>query len=127
MPQSAADSDIGITSSDGTNSINSGLVQTLKRHGGRRDVAYGRRSCFEIPAGLNGDTYISTTIDPISYDDFDLDCLKKDGLLKRGSDLSKVYGDSDYVLATWDWNSPGKSEIRSVSRGRAGNSRAAEI
>ena len=107
MPQSAADSDIGITSSDGTNSINSGLVQTLSGMEGVRR-AYGRRSCFEIPAGLNGDTTFSTTIDLISYDDFDLDCLKKDGLLKRGSDLSKVYGDSDYVLATWDWNSPWK-------------------
>lgn len=107
MPQSAADSDIGITSSDGTNSINSGLVQTLSGMEGVRR-AYGRRSCFEIPAGLNGDATFSTTIDLISYDDFDLDCLKKDGLLKRGSDLSKVYGDSDYVLATWDWNSPWK-------------------
>lgn len=107
MPQSAADFDIGITGSDGTNSIDSGLVQTLSGMEGVRR-AYGRRSCFEIPAGLNGDATFSSTIDLISYDDFDLSCLKKDGLLKRGSDLSKVYGDSDYVLATWDLNSPWK-------------------
>lgn len=107
MPQSAADFDIGITGSDGTNSIDSGLVQTLSGMEGIRR-AYGRRSCFEIPAGLNGDATFSSTIDLISYDDFDLSCLKKDGLLKRGSDLSKVYGDSDYVLATWDLNSPWK-------------------
>lgn len=107
MPQSAADFDIGITGSDGTNSIDSGLVQTLSGMEGVRR-AYGRRSCFEIPAVLNGDTTFSTTVDLISYDDFDLSCLKKDGLLKRGSELSKVYGDSDYVLATWDLNSPWK-------------------
>ena len=52
--------------------------------------------------GRDKDVYKRQTIDLISYDDFDLDCLKKDGLLKRGSDLSKVYGDSDYVLATWE-------------------------
>lgn len=107
MPQSAADFDIGITGSNGTNSIDSGLVQTLSGMEGVRR-AYGRRSCFEIPAGLNGDTTFSSTVDLISYDDFDLSCLKKDGLLKRGSDLSKVYGNSNYVLATWDLNSPWK-------------------
>ena len=39
------------------------------------------------------------------YDTFDLECLEKDGALKRGSDLQKVYGDSQYVLATSDQNS----------------------
>lgn len=29
-------------------------------------------------------------------------CLKKDGALKKGSDLSKVCKDSSYVLAAWD-------------------------
>jgi ABC-type antimicrobial peptide transport system permease subunit len=38
----------------------------------------------------------------ISYDDYDLDCLVKDDMLKKGSDISKVYGNSHYVLATWD-------------------------
>ena len=41
----------------------------------------------------------------ISYDDFGLDCLKKDDMLKKGSDISKVYGDSGYVLATSDADS----------------------
>ena len=39
------------------------------------------------------------------YDTFDLEYLEKDGALKRGSDLQKVYGDSQYVLATSDQNS----------------------
>ena len=30
------------------------------------------------------------------------ECLKKDGALKKGSDLSKVCKDSSYVLAAWD-------------------------
>ena len=41
-------------------------------------------------------------IDIVSYDDFDLDCLVKDGMLKKGSNISKVYGNSKYVLAVWD-------------------------
>ena len=45
-------------------------------------------------------------VDLISFDDFDLNALKQDGALRRGCDLSKVYGDSSYVLATWDQNSP---------------------
>lgn len=39
------------------------------------------------------------------YDTFDLEYLEKDGALKRGSDLQKAYGDSQYVLATSDQNS----------------------
>lgn len=39
------------------------------------------------------------------YDTFDLECLKKDGALKRGSDLSKAFGDSNFVLATSDQDS----------------------
>ena len=74
---------------------------------GVREV-YGRRSAFDVPARLDGDTGFSGTIDLISYDDFDLQCLKKDGALKRGSDLSKVYGDSLFVLATSDQDSTWK-------------------
>ena len=44
-------------------------------------------------------------MDLVSFDDFDLKALQKDGTLHWGSDLSKVYDDSGYVLATWDQNS----------------------
>lgn len=101
MPQSAADSDISISSSDGINSISNNLVETIGSMEGVKQV-YGRRSVFDIPAGLNGDKALSTTVDMISFDDFDLDCLEKDGVLQRGCNLSKVYGDSHYALATWD-------------------------
>ena len=105
MPQSAATSDIDISSSDGGNSIDSDLVQTLSAMEGVKQV-YGRRSSFDVAAGLDGDTTLSSTLDLVSFDDFDLKALQKDGTLRWGSDLSEVYGDSEYVLATWDQNTP---------------------
>ncbi|MGG7060611.1 ABC transporter permease, partial [Clostridium tertium] len=63
---------------------------------------FGRRNLLDIPAELNKSNVPSNTIDIISYDEFDLDCLTKDKQLKKGSDISEVYGDSKYVLATWD-------------------------
>lgn len=101
MPQSASISDIDISSSDG---IKPDLMETISEMEGVKQV-YGRRSCFDVPADLNNDRAFSSTIDLISYDDFDLDCLEKDGTLKKGSDLSKVYGNSNYVLATSDQDS----------------------
>ena len=69
---------------------------------------YGRRSVFDVSAKLNDDTNFSGTVDLISYDDFDLQCLKKDSALKRGSDLYKVFRDSNFVLATSDQDSTWK-------------------
>lgn len=105
MPQSAAAPDIEIWSGNGMNSIDSDLVRELSGMEGVRRV-YGRRSCFDVPAGLNGGAMPTDGVDLISFDDFDLNALKQDGALRRGCDLSKVYGDSSYVLATWDQNSP---------------------
>ncbi len=101
MPQSAGTSDIDIASGDGSNSIDCELQERIAGMEGVKRV-YGRRSCFGLLAERND---VSDIIDVISFDDFDLECLKKDGILKRGSDLSKVYGDSGYVLATWDQDS----------------------
>ena len=104
MPQSAAASDIDISSIDGTNSISARLLETIRDMDGVKRV-YGRRSSFDMPAELSGHTDASVTVDLVSFDDFDLKCLKTDGMLRRGSDLSRVYGNSSYVLATWDKNS----------------------
>lgn len=106
IPQSAATSDIDIASADG-NSIPHELLTSIREMDGVKEV-YGRRSVFDVPAGLNGGTGFSGTVDLISYDDFDLQSLKKDGALKRGSDLSKVYGDTSFVLATSDMDSTWK-------------------
>lgn len=105
MPQSASTSDIDISGSDSADSIPADLLETIRGMDGVKEV-YGRRSFFDVPAEVEGDTKFSCTLDLISYDDFDLGCLEKDGSLKRGSDLSKVYGDSKYVLAASDWDSP---------------------
>ncbi len=105
MPQSSNTSDINISSNDSLNSIDSALLAKLRGMDGVKCV-YGRRSCFDIPAEINGDTRLPDTIDMISYDDYDLDCLTKDKELRKGSDISKVYGDSNYVLTTWDKDSP---------------------
>ena len=113
MPQSAAASDIDISDGGGDNSISPRLMKTIRNMDGVRQV-YGRRSLFDISAKLQGstaakgtdagDTGSSITVDLVSFDDFDLKCLKKDGSLRPGSDLSEVYGNSRYVLATWDKN-----------------------
>ena len=76
IPQSAATSDIDIASDDG-NAIPRELLTSIRAMDGVREV-YGRRSAFDVPARLNSDTGFSGTTDMISYDDFDLQCLKKD-------------------------------------------------
>ena len=101
MPQSAAASDIDISSDTG-NTIPRDLLVSLREMDGVKEV-YGRRSALDVPAGGLADS-----VDLISYDDFDLQCLKKDGELQKGSDLSKVYGSSGFVLATSDANSTWK-------------------
>lgn len=101
MPQSYATADIEIASSDGSNSLKKEFLDSMSSMEGVKRV-FGRRSLLDVPAELDKDGMASSTIDIISYDDFDLDCLKKDSMLKRESDISKVYGNSNYVLATWD-------------------------
>lgn len=105
MPQSSNTSDINISSNDSSNSVDSKLLDTISGMEGVERV-FGRRSNFDIPAELNKDNVLSSTIDIISYDEFDLDCLLKDKQLRKGSDILKVSGDSNYVLATWDKDSP---------------------
>ncbi len=102
MPQSASASDINISSDDGSNGIDSSLLDTIAGMDGVKRV-YGRRSSLGISAELHS---APVEIDLVSYDDFDLDCLKTDHMLKAGSSLSRIYGDSHCVLAVWDKDSP---------------------
>ena len=106
MPQSVAVSDIDIASNDG-NTIPHDLLVTIQGMDGVKEV-YGRRSALDLPGSLDNAASLSDTLDLISYDDFDLQSLKKDGNLKKGSDLSKVYGNSNFVLATSDPDSTWK-------------------
>lgn len=102
MPQSSNTSDISIFSNNSSNSIDSVLLDKISGMSGVKHV-FGRRNCFDVPAEVNSQT---NTIDIISYDDYDLDCLTKDKQLRKGSDISKVYGNSNYVLTIWDKDRP---------------------
>jgi len=102
MPQSSNTSDINIDSNNRSNSIDSVLLDKISGMSGVKHI-FGRRNYFDIPAEVNSQT---NTIDMISYDDYDLDCLTKDNMLRKGSDISKVYGDSNYVLTIWDKDNP---------------------
>lgn len=110
MPQYSDASDIDISGSGGADTVDSGLLDTLSGMEGVKRV-YGRRTSFQVPVEISGAAEgfgaaeSSGAADLISYDDFGLDCLKKDDMLKKGSDISKVYGDSGYVLASSDADS----------------------
>mgnify|MGYP003362294673 CR=1 FL=1 len=97
MPQSVAEPDLTISSSDGANSIDHSFTDILRKMDGVKRV-YGRRSSLDVPAILNG----SDGIDLISFEDFDLTALKKDGTLRQGGNFKSVYGNSTCALATWD-------------------------
>ena len=81
MPQSVATSDIDIASDDG-NTIPHELLVSIQGMDGVKEV-YGRRSAFDLPASIDKNVSPSDTVDLISYDDFDLQSLKKDGDLKK--------------------------------------------
>lgn len=102
MPQSSNTSDINIFSNNTSNSLDSVLLDKISGMSGVKHV-FGRRSCFDVPVEVNSKT---NTIDMISYDDYDFDCLIKDKQLRKGSDISKVYGNSNYVLTIWDKDRP---------------------
>ncbi|NEZ47280.1 ABC transporter permease [Clostridium niameyense] len=104
MPQSSNTSDINICSNDSSNSVDSVLLDKISNMEGVKHV-FGRRSYLDVQAKVNKDNITSKKIDIISYDEYDLDCLTKDKQLKKGSDISKVYGDSSYVLAICDKDS----------------------
>ena len=80
MPQSAAASDIDISSEDGGNTVDAGLLETIGGMNGVKRV-YGRRSWFDVSVILRGDIESARKADMISFDDFDLKSLKKDGML----------------------------------------------
>lgn len=104
MPQSSSSPDIVISSSDASNSIDDNLLDTISNMDGIKRI-YGRRSILNVSAQLEKDSISSEAIDIISYDDFELAGLEKDNALKKGSDISKVLYNSNYVLSTWDKNS----------------------
>lgn len=67
--------------------------------------AFGRMYREDIPASFPVET-AETTVDLISYDALQLGWLLEDDLLRKGSDLERVYGNSDAVLCIWDQDVP---------------------
>ena len=104
LPQSASASDITITGETGVNCVPLETVETLRGMDGVKRI-FGRRSVFEVPAELGGEG-LPQVVDLISFDDFELEALKKDGRLKKGSNLSKVCGDNRSVLVICDPDAP---------------------
>lgn len=104
LPTKADAPNLSISSSDNSNSIERELVETLKGMGGIKH-AFGRMYEGDIPAEFWVETE-QTTVELISYDELQLDWLVENDDLKKGSDLSKVYGDNGYALAIWDENMP---------------------
>ena len=104
LPTSVASPDLSILNSDGLNTINYALIDEIGAMAGVNHV-FGRMYKTNVPAEFYVETK-QNTVDLISYNELQLNCLPKDDMLRKGSDLSKVYGDNGYVLAIWDEKNP---------------------
>lgn len=97
MPQSAAAADIEIYAEDG-DWIENRFLATLQDANGVKRV-FGRRAVFDVEAGCDAVQTVKC-VDVISYDAFDLEALKKDGILERNCDLDKVIsGNAAFVIS----------------------------
>ena len=86
--------DISIASPDDSNSIDRGVLEEISEISGI-DSAYGTMFNIAYPAEINGE---GKTVDLYSYGDAMMDSAKKS---VASGDLSKVYGNSRYVLAIY--------------------------
>lgn len=101
MPQSENAAEIEIWSSDDGNSLDEALLGKLSGVDGV-ERAFARRAMFDVAVECD-DTNIKNA-DIISYGDFDIECLKKDGMLERGSDIESVLGGGNFALLISDGN-----------------------
>lgn len=104
LPSKESSPDLSIASTDLSDSIDSGLIDEISVQTGIKR-AFGRMTRGDIPAKFSRDTE-QDTVDMISYDEYQIDCIPQDEGLRKGSDLSKVYGDSGYVLTIYDRENP---------------------
>ncbi|WP_300529764.1 ABC transporter permease, partial [Peptacetobacter sp.] len=101
VPQFSNSYNLSISSEDGTNSVDRNLISKLEKINGVQKV-FARRSVFDVPTKLGKNLDVNNKSDLISYGNFDLECLEKDDLLEKGSDLSKLFTNGNYVLAISD-------------------------
>lgn len=104
LPTKLSSPDLSIGSRDVSNSIEHELIREISEMEGV-EHAFGRSLKSDIPAEFSVGTE-QNTVDLLSYDKLQLSWLQEDGDLRKGSDLQKVYGNSNYVLAIWDQDSP---------------------
>lgn len=104
LPTAHSAPNLTIASRDATNTVAHQLVGEISGMQGVRH-AFGRMYEEDLPASFSVDT-AETTVDLISYDALQLGWLKEDDLLRKGSELDKVYGDSGAVLCIWDKDVP---------------------
>lgn len=104
LPQKESSPDISITSSDLSNSMDCSLIEKL---GGQPGIkrAFGRMLAEDIPAQFSRQT-AQSTVDVLSYSEYQLSAIPRDEGLRKGSELSGVYGDSGYVLTVYDRENP---------------------
>ena len=86
--------DIAITSQDDSNSIPSSISREISGIPGVESV-FGMMHCIEYPAEINGH---AATVDLFSHGDTLLDSFKRSVI---SGDISKVYGNSRYVMAVY--------------------------
>ena len=97
MPQSVAAADIEIYAEDG-DWIENGLLTSIEDANGVKR-AFGRRAVFDVEADCDAASSMNC-VDVISYDTFDLEALKNDGILERNCDLDKVIsGKAAFVIS----------------------------
>lgn len=104
LPQKTSSPDLSIVSSDLSNALDRALTEEISGQQGIKR-AFGRMLKSDVPAGFSK-SMKQDTIDLLSYDEYQLSCIPKDEGLRKGSDLSKVYGDSGYVLTIYDRENP---------------------
>ena len=104
LPTAHSAPNLTIASQDYSNTIPYALAEEIREMPGVRH-AFGRMYQEDIPASFPVET-AETTVDLISYDALQLGWLLEDDLLRKGSDLERVYGNSDAVLCIWDQDVP---------------------
>lgn len=90
--------DVAIVSADNSNSIDRSLAEEISEIAGVGQV-FGNMFALETPAFVNGN---AESIDLISYDEYMLEWSENSVV---SGDLSKVYGDSDYVMTIFNRDS----------------------
>lgn len=97
MPQSESTADIEIYTENG-DWIENGILTTLQNAEGVKH-AIGRRAVFDEKACCSVIHSINC-VDVISFDEYDLEALKKDGILEKNCDLDKVIsGNAAFVIS----------------------------